>query len=68
MKQGKDSLLEISANGGEHLTTDMSTHHDDPSQSVRTLGGITIASASDQRMLNSQTDLTNHKKPEENGA
>lgn len=67
MKQEKDSLLEISANGGEHLTTDMSTHHDDPSQSVRTLGGITISSAVDQRMLDSQTELANHSKPEENG-
>ena len=30
MKQEKDSLLEISANG-DHLTTDISTHNDDPS-------------------------------------
>ena len=31
MKQGKvDSLLEISATNGEHLTTDLSTHNDDP--------------------------------------
>ena len=49
MKQEKDSLLEISAKNGdsEHLTTDMSTHNDDPSQSVRTLGGLTSMSAID---------------------
>lgn len=53
MKQEKDSLLEISANGGEHLTTDMSTHHDDPTQSVRTLEGFPLGSGLDQRMLDS---------------
>ena len=65
MKQEKDSLLEISANGGEHLTTDMSTHHDDPTQSVRTLEGFPLGSAIDQRMLESQ--LSNQKRPSENG-
>ena len=65
MKQEKDSLHEISANGAEHLTTDMSTHHDDPTQSVRTLEGFPLGSAIDQRMLESQ--LSNQKCPSENG-
>ena len=65
MKQEKDSLLEISANGGEHLTTDMSTHHDDPTQSVRTLEGFPLGSGLDQRMLDSQ--ISNQKRPSENG-
>jgi hypothetical protein len=52
MKQGKDSLLEISANG-EHLTTDLSTHNDDPLKSIPTLGEFTDESAIAQRQLES---------------
>lgn len=66
MKQDKDSLLEISANkyiGGEHLITDMSTQHDDPSQSLRTLDGFTIGSGLDQRMLDSQTHFASDRRP-----
>ena len=70
MKQEMDSLLEISAkngDGGEHLTTDMSTHNDDPSQSLRTLGGLTSMSTADQRLLDSQVNLASMKHPSENG-
>lgn len=53
MKQGKvDSLLEISANG-THLTTDLSTHNDDPLQSIPTLGGLTTDSSIAQRQADS---------------
>ena len=60
MKQDKDSLLEINANGGEShhmLTTDMSSHNDnDPAQSVRTLGGLTADSTMAGRMPQSQNN------------